>query len=91
MEFLTIIRVLELKVFSRASMFTVQFAAEEVTEPPSLGGCSGTYLITPPGISMLERYLNEAVIRNMRLILSVLTGRRRVQTELPHLLDPRTP
>lgn len=62
-------------------MFNVQFAAEEVTEPPSLGGCSGTYRITPPGISMLDRYLIGAVIKNLQFLLKALTDRRKAQTE----------
>lgn len=35
----------------------VQSAAEDVLVAPVSGGCSGTYLMVPPGISMLLMYL----------------------------------
>lgn len=54
---LTIILVLGLIVFSSWSKSMVHSAADDVLVAPSLGGCSGTYLILPPGISMLLIYL----------------------------------
>ena len=53
----TIMRVLELTVFSNSAKSMVQSAAEEVSVAPCLGGCSGTYLTVPPAISMLLIYL----------------------------------
>lgn len=53
----TIILVFEFMVLSNSSKSMVHCEAEEVFSAPSLGGCSGTYLTFPPGISMLLMYL----------------------------------
>src|SRR5216117_3446945 len=56
---LTIILVLGLIVLSSSSKSMVHPEAEDVLDAPSLGGCNGTYLIVPPGISILLIYLGD--------------------------------
>ena len=52
----TIILVLGVMAASSSAKSMVQSAAEELVVAPSGGGCSGTYFIEPPGISIFERY-----------------------------------
>jgi hypothetical protein len=52
----------------------------EVFVAPCFGGCSGTYLMTPPGISIFEIYLiNRIRIRHADRNTSTLTDRKKVQ------------
>lgn len=57
---MSIILVFGLMAFSSRNMSIVQSAADDTSVPPFLGGWRGTYRIMPPGISMLEMYLDFA-------------------------------
>ncbi len=63
---LTIILVFGLIVLSSSSKSIVHPDAEVVLDAPSLGGCNGTYLIVPPGISILLIYLGDVSVLKLR-------------------------
>ena len=79
----TMIRVLEVMVFSRRERSRVHSEAEVLVISPFAGGERGTYFTTPPGISMLEMYL---IVVEMRLVGGEnrrfgLTGRKTAQRQ----------
>ena len=63
--------------------------AEDVLDAPSLGGCNGTYLIVPPGISILLIYLGDMSVfkTDRRMTTLILVEKRFKNNDLVSWLN----